>query len=44
MALFAFVLTGVFDGSGFQSQEPIGEVNGKEVSLTTKYFYNLDFP
>ena len=35
MALFAFVLTGVFDGSGFQSQEPIGEVNGKKaVSYT----------
>ena len=24
MALFAFVIAGVFDGSGFQSQEPIG--------------------
>ena len=34
MALFAFVIAGVFDGSGFQSQEPIGEVNGKNVSLT----------
>ena len=30
MALFAFVIAGVFDGSGFQSQEPIGE-NGKNV-------------
>ena len=23
MALFAFVIAGVFDGSGFQSQEPL---------------------
>ena len=34
MALFAFVIAGVFDGSGFQSQEPIGEVNDKEISLS----------
>ena len=26
MALFAFVIAGVFDGNSFQSQEPIGEV------------------
>tara|TARA_B100000242_G_scaffold55988_1_gene33560 strand:+ start:2189 stop:4297 length:2109 start_codon:yes stop_codon:yes gene_type:complete len=42
MALFAFVLTGVFDGSGFQSQEPIGEVNGKKVSLT-EFRNQVDF-
>ncbi len=34
MALFAFVIAGVFDGSGFQSQEPIGKVNGKELSIS----------
>ena len=32
MALFAFVIAGVFDGSGFQSQDPIGIVNGNELS------------
>ena len=34
MALFAFVIAGVFDGSGFQSQDPIGEVNGEKISIT----------
>lgn len=34
MALFAFVIAGVFDGSGLQSQEPIGIVNGEELSVT----------
>ena len=34
MALFAFVIAGVFDGSGFQSQEPIGIVNGEELSVS----------
>ena len=34
MALFVFVIAGVFDGSGFQSQEPIGKVNGKELSIS----------
>ena len=34
MALFAFVIAGVFDGNSFQSQEPIGEINGESVSLT----------
>ena len=42
MALFAFVIAGVFDGSGFQSQEPIGEVNDKEVSLT-EFRNQVDF-
>ena len=42
MALFAFVIAGVFDGSGFQSQEPIGEVNGKKVSLT-EFRNQVDF-
>lgn len=34
MALFAFVIAGVFDGSGFQSQDPIGEINGEKISIT----------
>ena len=34
MALFAFVIAGVFDGSGFQSPDPIGKVNGEELSVT----------
>ena len=34
MALFAFVIAGVFDGSGFQSQEPVGKINGEELSIT----------
>ena len=34
MALFAFVIAGVFDGSGFQSPDPIGKVNGEELSIT----------
>ena len=34
MALFAFVIAGVFDGSGFQSPDPIGKVNGDELSIT----------
>ena len=33
MALFAFVIAGVFDGSGFQSPDPIGDVNGEELSI-----------
>ena len=33
MALFAFVIAGVFDGSGFQSPDPIGKVNGDELSI-----------
>ena len=33
MALFAFVIAGVFDGNSFQSQEPIGKINGEKLSL-----------
>ena len=33
MALFAFVIAGVFDGNSFQSQEPIGKINGENLSL-----------
>ncbi len=32
MALFAFVIAGVFDGNNFESQKPVGEVNGEELS------------
>lgn len=33
MALFAFVIAGVFDGNSFQSQDPIGKINGEKLSL-----------
>ena len=33
MALFAFVIAGVFDGNTFQSQDPIGKINGEKLSL-----------
>lgn len=37
MALFAFVISGVFDGgsgSGFETRAPIGEVEGEELSIS----------
>jgi len=33
MALFAFVIAGVFDGKGYSSQEPIGLVDDEEISI-----------
>ncbi len=33
MALFAFVISGVFDGSGTVSQKPLAEVGEEEISL-----------
>tara|TARA_B110000259_G_scaffold107965_1_gene123681 strand:+ start:1550 stop:3658 length:2109 start_codon:yes stop_codon:yes gene_type:complete len=33
MALFAFVIAGVFDGKGYSSQEPIGLVDDQEISI-----------
>ena len=33
MALFAFVIAGVFDGKGYSSQEPIGFVDDEEISI-----------
>ena len=41
MALFAFVIAGVFDGSGFQSPDPIGQVNGEELSIIENYPHPL---
>jgi peptidyl-prolyl cis-trans isomerase D len=35
MALFAFVISGVFDGSGVVSQKPLAEVGEEEISLET---------
>ncbi len=31
LALFAFVISGVFDGKGYQAQQPVGVINGEEV-------------
>lgn len=45
MALFAFVISGVFDGgsgSGFETRAPLGEVNDKEISLT-EFRNQVDF-
>ena len=33
MALFAFVISGVFDGKGYTSQEAIGVVNDEDLSI-----------
>jgi len=33
MALFAFVISGVFDGKGYTSQDPIGMVNDQDLSI-----------
>lgn len=33
MALFAFVISGVFTDPGMSSQEPIGKVNGEDISI-----------
>ena len=33
MALFAFVISGVFDGKGYVAQSPIGVINGKDLSI-----------
>ena len=33
MALFAFVISGVFDGKGYTAQEPIGVVNDEDLSI-----------
>jgi len=30
LALFAFVISGVFDGKGYQAQQPVGVINGEE--------------
>ena len=33
MALFAFVISGVFDGKGYVAQDPIGVVNDQDLSI-----------
>ena len=33
MALFAFVISGVFDGKGYVAQDPIGMVNDQDLSI-----------
>ena len=33
LALFAFVISGVFDGKGYQAQEPVGVINGEDVLI-----------
>ena len=33
MALFAFVISGIFENQGYVAQEPIGTVNDEEISI-----------
>ena len=33
LALFAFVISGVFDGKGYQAQQPVGVINGEEILI-----------
>ena len=33
MALFAFIISGVFTDPGMTSQKPIGVVNGEDISI-----------
>lgn len=33
LALFAFVISGVFDGKGYQAQQPIGIINGEDILI-----------
>ena len=42
MALFAFVIAGVFDGAGNQSQDPVGTINGEKIELID-YKENVNF-
>ena len=42
LALFAFVISGVFDGKGYQAQQPVGVINGEEV-LIEDYRGQVDF-
>lgn len=42
LALFAFVISGVFDGKGYQAQEPVGIINGEEV-LIEDFRSQVDF-
>lgn len=42
LALFAFVISGVFDGKGYQAQEPVGVINGEEI-LIEDFRSQVDF-
>ena len=33
LALFAFVISGVFDGKGYQAQQPVGIINGEDILI-----------
>ena len=33
MALFAFVISGIFENQGYVSQDPIGSVDGEKISI-----------
>ena len=33
LALFAFVISGVFDGKGYQAQKPVGVINGEDILI-----------
>ena len=33
LALFAFVISGVFDGKGYQAQQPVGVINGEDILI-----------
>ena len=42
LALFAFVISGVFDGKGYQAQEPVGVINGEDI-LIEDFRAQVDF-
>ena len=42
LALFAFVISGVFDGKGYQAQQPVGVINGEE-GLIEDFRGQVDF-
>ena len=42
LALFAFVISGVFDGKGYQAQEPVGVINGEDI-LIEDFRSQVDF-
>ncbi|MDB4097820.1 peptidylprolyl isomerase [Flavobacteriaceae bacterium] len=42
LALFAFVISGVFDGKGYQAQQPVGIINGEDI-LIEDFRTQVDF-
>jgi len=42
LALFAFVISGVFDGKGYQAQKPVGVINGEDI-LIEDFREQVDF-